>query len=212
MPPYFLTRTAPNIFFQGHPFGAVALLILGEKGVGWNEACLSGCYTLSLFFISSGPPTDSSPLTATRFSPRRRQSVFRKRHLDLSACRRQGFRCGRMCGESMAIPVASSSPHENPQTEPAVFRPRAARIDDEARRPVETLRSFRCRWAEPIAPQGCPCPAKDAFGIGGNNRGTKQGSVSDAVRLRRSRGSGIRASRCRSVVPHTDSAMGFVAP
>ena len=42
--------------------------------------------------------------------------------------------------------------------------------------------------------------------------GTKQGSVSDAVRSRRSRGPGIRASRCQSGVPHTDSATGFVAP
>ena len=80
---------------------------------------------------------------------------------------------------------------------PAVFRPRAARTDDGAHRPVETPRSLRCRRAEPIAPRGCPCPAKDAFGIGGNNRGTKQGSVSDVVHSRRSRGSGIRASRCR---------------
>ncbi len=70
---------------------------------------------------------------------------------------------------------------------PAVFRPRAARSDDGARRLVETPRSFRCRRAEPIAPRRCPCPAKDAFGIGGNNRGTKQGSVSDVVHSRRSR-------------------------
>ena len=89
---------------------------------------------------------------------------------------------------------------------PAVFRPRAARTDDGTRRPVETPRSFRCRRAEPIAPRGCPCTAKDAFGIGGNNRGTKQGSVSDAAHSRRSCGLGIRASRCRSGVPHTDFA------
>ncbi len=95
---------------------------------------------------------------------------------------------------------------------PAVFRPRAARTDDEARRPVETPRSLRCRRAELIVPRGCPCPAIDAFGIGGNNRGTKQGFVSDAVHSRRSRGLGILASRCQSGVPHTDSATGFVAP
>ncbi len=95
---------------------------------------------------------------------------------------------------------------------PAVFRPQAARTDDGARRPVETPRSFRRCRAEPVAPRGCPCPAKDGFGIGGNNRATKQGSVADAVHSRRSRGSGIRVSRCRSDVPHTDSATGFVAP
>ena len=72
---------------------------------------------LSLLFISSGPSTDLSPPVAARFSPRRRQGVFWKRRLDLSACHRQGFRRGRKRGESMAIPVASSSPHENPQTE-----------------------------------------------------------------------------------------------
>ncbi len=98
-----------------------------------------------------------------------------------------------------------------PKRNPAVFRPQAARTDDGARRPVETPRSFR-RRAEPVAPRGCPCPAKDGSGIGGNNRGPKQGSVADAVHSRRSRGSGIRASRCRSGVPHMDSATGFVAP
>ncbi len=87
----------------------------------------------------------------------------------------------------------------------AVFRPRSARTDDGARRPVETPRSFRRRRAE-------PCPAKYGFGIGDNNRGTKQGSISNVVHSERSRGSGIRASRCRSGVPHTDSATGFVAP
>ena len=95
---------------------------------------------------------------------------------------------------------------------PAVFRPRAARSDDGARRPVETPRFFRCHRPEPIASRECPCPAKGGFGIGGNNRGTKKGSVSDAVHSRRSHGLGIRASRCRSGVPHTDSATGFVEP
>jgi len=41
---------------------------------------------LSLLFISSGPPTDSSPPVAKRFSSRKRQGVFRRRRLDLSAC------------------------------------------------------------------------------------------------------------------------------
>ncbi len=95
---------------------------------------------------------------------------------------------------------------------PAVFRPRAAHTDDGARRPGETRRSFRCRRAELIAPRECPCPAKGAFGIGGNNRSTKQESVSDVVHSRRSHGSGTRASRCRSDVPRTDFATGFVAP
>ncbi len=43
----------------------------------------------------------------------------RRDQLSANLCRRQRFRRGRKCGESMAIPVASSSPHENPRTEPS---------------------------------------------------------------------------------------------
>lgn len=42
-------------------------------------------------------------------------------------------------GESMAMRGASSSPHDNRQMEPGRFRPRAARTDDGAHRPGETL-------------------------------------------------------------------------
>ncbi len=73
---------------------------------------------VSLLFISSGPQADSLPSAATRFSPRRRQGVFRKWRLDLCACHRNALGAAESAGESTAIPVASSSPHENPQTEP----------------------------------------------------------------------------------------------
>ena len=43
---------------------------------------------VSVLFISSGPSTDLSPPAATRFSPGRRQGVFWKWRLDLSACHR----------------------------------------------------------------------------------------------------------------------------
>jgi hypothetical protein len=45
----------------------------------------------------------------------------------------------------------------NLKRNPVVFRPRAARTDDGARRPWETPRSSRCRRTEPIAPWGYPC-------------------------------------------------------
>ncbi len=146
------------------------------------------------------------------FSPRRRQGFFGNGVWICLPAIGMVLGAAGSAGESMAIAVASSRHTRTLKRILSVFRPRAARTGDGARRPVETPRSFRRRWAEPIAPRGCPFPAKDAFGIGGNNRSTKQGSVSDAVHSGRSRGSGIRVSRYRSNVPHTDSATGFVAP
>ena len=61
----------------------------GGKKTPWEH--------LSLLFISSGPPTDFSPPAATRFSPRRRQGVFWRRRLDLSARHRRRSWRGRMC-------------------------------------------------------------------------------------------------------------------
>ena len=171
--------------------------------------------------VSDGCPSFLSHPGHQRIFRRRRRRVFHREG-------GKGFSgngvwiCLPAIGKVLGAAEGATSPwrsrwhlHRHTRTlkqNPAVFRPRAARSDDGARRLVGRPRSFRCRRAEPIAPRGCPCPTKDAFGIGGNNRGTKQGSVSDVVHSRRSSGSGIRASRCRSGVPHTDSAMGFVAP
>ena len=167
---------------------------------------------LSLLFISSGSPTDPSAPAGNALFTAKEARCFPETSF--------GFVCLPSVRHSARQGVLASPwlsrwrLHRHTRTlkrNPVVFRPRAARTDDGARRPAETPRSFRCRRAEPIAPRECPCPAKDAFGTGGNNRGTKQGSVSDAAHSRRSRGSGTRASRCRSGVPLTDSATGFVA-
>jgi hypothetical protein len=63
-------------------------------------------------------PTNPSPFATPRFSPRRRGGAFRTRRLDLSACGRQRFGAAGCASEPKAIPVASSSPHAKPQTEP----------------------------------------------------------------------------------------------
>ncbi len=78
-----------------------------------------GCPVKKVVNKEAGSALMRQEALAARFSPRRRQGVFWKRCLDLSACHRQGTRRGRKCGESMAIPVASSSPPENPRTEPS---------------------------------------------------------------------------------------------
>ena len=53
---------------------------------------------------------------------------------------------------------------------PAVFRPRAARTDDGARRPAGRPRFFRCRRAEPIVPRGCPWRIRTHAATGSSNR------------------------------------------
>ena len=134
---------------------------------------------LSLLFISSGSPTDPSAPAGNALFTAKEARCFPETSF--------GFVCLPSARHSARQGVLASPwlsrwrLHRHTRTlkrNPVVFRPRAARTDDGARRPAETPRSFRCRRAEPIAPRECPCPAKDAFGTGGNNRGTKQGSVS----------------------------------
>ena len=74
---------------------------------------------VSLLFISYGPSTNSSPPPATRFSLRRRQGVFRKRRLDLSACHRKrswrGRKCRRVHGDPSGVFIATREPSNGTQ-------------------------------------------------------------------------------------------------
>ena len=70
-------------------------------------------------FFSSGPPTESLPLAVTRVSLRKRQDIFRRRRLDLSACHRQrswrGRKCRRVHGDPVGVFVATREPSNGTQ-------------------------------------------------------------------------------------------------
>ena len=76
----------------------------------------TGLYDLSLLFISSGPPADPSPPPAMSFSPRRRQGFFGNGVWICLPAIGMALGAAGSAGESMVIPVVSSSPHENTHT------------------------------------------------------------------------------------------------
>ena len=120
-------------------------------------------FGLSLLLISSGPQADSSPSAATRFSPRRRQGVVRKRRLDFSTVPSATLLARQeVPAKLMVIPATSSSPHENPQTDPSWCSGREPLIPMvQAHRPVGNANDlFRNRRAGRAVRPGVSLPSE----------------------------------------------------